>query len=57
VGVAGRSLILNANAPNLASMYVILKEFDKRESADLSADAIATDLRERCQAAARRSAE
>ena len=29
LAVAGRSLILNANAPNLASMYVILKEFER----------------------------
>jgi multidrug efflux pump subunit AcrB len=49
VGVAGRSLILGANAPNLASMYVILEEFDKRDAADLGADAIAARLRERCQ--------
>ena len=27
VGVSGQSLILNANAPNLGSMYVMLKEF------------------------------
>src|SRR5262249_5814025 len=49
VGVAGRSLILNANAPNLASMYVILKEFDERNRAGLSAEAIAEELQERCQ--------
>jgi multidrug efflux pump subunit AcrB len=49
LGVAGRSLILNANAPNLASMYVILKEFGQRNGAGLSADAIAAHLQERCQ--------
>jgi hydrophobe/amphiphile efflux-1 (HAE1) family protein len=49
VGVAGRSLILNANAPNLASMYVILKEFDERTRAGLGANAIAAQLQERCQ--------
>lgn len=49
LGVAGRSLILNANAPNLASMYVILKEFDARHGAGLSADEIATELQQRCQ--------
>ncbi|HLJ92247.1 MAG TPA: efflux RND transporter permease subunit [Gemmataceae bacterium] len=49
LGVAGRSLILNANAPNLASMYVILKEFSARERGGLSADAIAARLQERCQ--------
>jgi multidrug efflux pump len=48
VGVAGQSLILNANAPNLGSMYVMLKPFDERHSSDLSADAIAADLQQRC---------
>ena len=27
VGVSGQSLLLNANAPNLGSLYVMLKEF------------------------------
>src|SRR5262249_7437994 len=49
LGVAGRSLILDANAPNLASMYVILKEFDERTRAGLSAEAVAAQLQERCQ--------
>jgi multidrug efflux pump subunit AcrB len=49
LAVAGRSLILNANAPNLASMYVILKEFGERNSAGMSAEAIAAQLQERCQ--------
>jgi multidrug efflux pump len=49
LGVAGRSLILNANAPNLASVYVILKPFEDRVGAGLSADAIAILLQERCQ--------
>ena len=53
LGVAGWSLILNANAPNLASMYVILKEFGERERTGLSADAIAAQLQERCQKEAR----
>jgi len=30
VGITGQSLILNANAPNLGSMYVMLKPFDQR---------------------------
>ncbi len=30
VGISGQSLLLNANAPNLGSMYVMLKEFAKR---------------------------
>jgi multidrug efflux pump subunit AcrB len=49
LAVAGRSLILNANAPNLASMYVILKEFSQRTRGNLSAEAIAAELRRRCE--------
>src|SRR5262249_27568168 len=41
VGVSGQSLILNANAPNLGSMYVILKPFDEPSAAGLRAAAIA----------------
>jgi multidrug efflux pump len=48
VGVAGQSLILNANAPNLGSMYVLLKPFEERHDASLSAEAIAAKLQERC---------
>ena len=48
VGISGQSLILNANAPNLGSMYVILKEFSERNGPGLSADAIAAALQERC---------
>ena len=48
VGISGQSLILNANAPNLGSLYVMLKEFGERTSSDQSADAIAATLRERC---------
>jgi multidrug efflux pump len=49
VGVSGQSLILNANAPNLGSLYVLLKPFDERRRADLSADAIAQAIQERCR--------
>lgn len=48
VGVSGQSLILNANAPNLGSMYVLLKEFSHRRKASQSADAIAAAIQERC---------
>ena len=48
VAVAGTSLILNANAPNLGSMYVLLKPFDERRGAGLSADEIASELQARC---------
>jgi multidrug efflux pump subunit AcrB len=48
VGVSGTSLILNANAPNLGSMYLLLDEFGKR-GPKLSADVIAQDIQERCR--------
>ena len=49
VGVSGQSLILGANAPNLGSMYILLKEFDHRRGLNLTADAIAEALQERCR--------
>ncbi len=49
VGISGQSLILNANAPNLGSMYVMLKPFEERRGANLSADAIAASLQERAR--------
>ncbi len=48
VAVAGQSLILNANAPNLGSMYVLLKPFEERGRKH-SADAIANAIREGCR--------
>ncbi len=47
VGVAGQSMILNANAPNLGSTYVLLKEFSKRRG--LTAGEIAAEIQRRCQ--------
>jgi multidrug efflux pump subunit AcrB len=49
VGVSGQSLILSANAPNLGSMYVLLKPFDQRRGPGLDADAIAAAIQERCR--------
>ena len=49
VGISGQSLILNANAPNVGSMYVLLSDYAERRSADLTADAIAATLGQRCQ--------
>ena len=49
VGVSGQSLLLNANAPNLGSLYVMLKEFSHRRGPKLTGDAIAAELKERCQ--------
>jgi hydrophobe/amphiphile efflux-1 (HAE1) family protein len=48
VGVSGQSLLLNANAPNLGSMYVMLKPFAERTGPGLTADAIAAELQNRC---------
>ncbi|MHB8898576.1 MAG: efflux RND transporter permease subunit, partial [Thermoguttaceae bacterium] len=49
VGISGRSLIQDANAPNLGSLYVMLDAFDERGGADLSADALAARLRSACR--------
>jgi multidrug efflux pump len=48
VGISGQSLILNANAPNLGSLYIMLKPFAERTDAAQSADAIARELERRC---------
>ncbi|MGH7222394.1 MAG: efflux RND transporter permease subunit [Gemmataceae bacterium] len=44
VAIAGQSILLNANAPNFGAMYVMLKDFHQRTSADLTGDAIAARL-------------
>jgi multidrug efflux pump len=49
VAVAGRSLLLNANAPNFGAMFVMLDEFPKRLDHDLHADAIAARLQRELQ--------
>ena len=49
VGISGQSLILGANAPNLGSMYVILKEFGARRGPGMRADEIAAAIRARSQ--------
>ena len=46
VAIAGQSLLLNANAPNFGSMYVMLDDFHHRTEAKRTADDIAADLRE-----------
>ena len=46
VGISGQSLLLNTNAPNLGSLYVMLKEFEDREHE--SADKIGEILRREC---------
>ena len=49
ISVSGQSLLLNANAPNFGSMYVILKSFDDEPSraGDLSSTNIKSKLSER----------
>jgi multidrug efflux pump subunit AcrB len=49
VGIAGQSLVLNSNAPNMGSLYVMLDEFDKRRQPGRSANEIADGLRQRCR--------
>ena len=51
VGISGQSLLLAANAPNLGSMYVMLKEFSQRRG--ISADDVAADLRKQAGAQVR----
>jgi multidrug efflux pump len=46
-------LILNANAPYLGSMYVLLKDFAHRRGPNLTADAIGADIAEQCRTKAR----
>ncbi|HVS33956.1 MAG TPA: efflux RND transporter permease subunit, partial [Gemmataceae bacterium] len=48
VGVSGQSIILNANAPNMGSMYVLLKSFDKRRGPGMGADDVAKALQAAC---------
>jgi multidrug efflux pump len=47
LAVSGQSLITNASAPNLGSMYVLLKSFPDRPG--LSADEVRAELLDRCQ--------
>jgi multidrug efflux pump len=45
IAVAGISLVLQADSPNFATMFVVLDPFDKRTSPELSSDAIVARLR------------
>ena len=51
VAIAGQSILLNANAPNFGAMYVMLDDFHRRTSHDLTGDAIAARLHETLQEA------
>ncbi len=55
VGLSGQSLILNANAPNLGSMYILLDPFEERRDPKLSADEIAKELTAQCREKVRRA--
>src|SRR5262249_6846080 len=55
VGISGTSIILNANAPNLGSMYVMLKEFAERRGPGMSADEIGETPGDRGRGEARQS--
>jgi len=48
VGVAGQSLLLNANAPNFGALYIMLDDFHKR-GRHLSGDVIAARLQDALQ--------
>lgn len=45
VALAGQSLLLNANAPNFGSMYVMLDDFHDRINTHRTADIVAEELR------------
>jgi multidrug efflux pump len=45
VALAGQSLLLNANAPNFGSMYVMLDDFHDRVKTNRTADDVAAELR------------
>jgi multidrug efflux pump len=53
VGVSGKSLILDANAPNLGSMYIMLKPFEERKADGLTADVIGSMIEKSCRQEAR----
>jgi multidrug efflux pump len=48
MGVSGQSFLLQANAPNFGSTFVILDPFDDRHGPALRDKAIASALRQRC---------
>ncbi len=56
VALSGQSLLLGANAPNFGSMYVMLDEFQQRRGPALSGNAIADNLRRRCEQGVREAA-
>jgi multidrug efflux pump len=51
VSVSGQSALLNANAPNFGTLYIMLDDFPKRVAENLGADVIAARLRDHFTAA------
>jgi multidrug efflux pump subunit AcrB len=49
VAIAGRSILLNANAPNYGALYVMLKPFEERTAHSASAEEITRRLQEKFQ--------
>ncbi len=49
VAISGRSILLNANAPNYGALYVMLKPFEERTSEETSAAGITRALQEKFQ--------
>ncbi|HEV2970458.1 MAG TPA: efflux RND transporter permease subunit [Pirellulales bacterium] len=49
VAIAGQSILLGANSPNFGALYLMLDDFEKRTSPDLSGDAIANRLQAACE--------
>jgi multidrug efflux pump subunit AcrB len=45
VSIAGQSILLNANAPNFGSVYVMLEDFEHRTKDNLTSETIADELR------------
>jgi multidrug efflux pump len=46
VAIAGQSILLNANAPNFGTVYVMLADFHERAKDDLTGEVVAAKLRE-----------
>jgi multidrug efflux pump len=49
LAMAGQSILLSANAPNFGSIYLMLDDFHRRTSPELSGDAIGAKVQTVCQ--------
>ena len=49
VGIAGQSLLIGANAPNLGSVNIILKPFEERIKKGLTSEYISAKITQRCR--------